>query len=94
MPIAEASAPTMETNTLTRHKSRTSLGGPPADASLLAAELAIVSMQRSLFVHESVIDVLHHLHNEAGPGASRLRRKATANDGLWSDLARPHDRRV
>ncbi|WP_336250307.1 hypothetical protein [Stomatohabitans albus] len=73
-----------------QHWPRPSLGGPPTEASLLAAELAIVSMQRSLTINETVIEVLHTLHEEAGPGASRLRRRATPNDGLWSNLARPH----
>lgn len=68
---------------------RPSLGGPPEDASLLAAELAIVSMQRSLDVNTEVVDVLRNLYIDAGPGTSRLRRKATRNDGVWSDLARP-----
>lgn len=70
-------------------RSRPSLGSKPGDASLLAAELAIVSMQRSLEVNTEVVDVLRNLYIDAGPGTSRLRRKATPNDGLWSDLARP-----
>lgn len=56
---------------------------------MLAAELAIVSIQRSLAVNTEVVTVLSGLYEDAGPGASRLRRQATAHDGLWSDLARP-----
>lgn len=70
-------------------RQRPSLGPTPDEQAQLVAELAIVSLARSLSTNQDVVDILDHLYQDAGPGHSRLRRMATMTDGLWADLARP-----